>query len=381
MKYISTYLLFLSFFFTVESFAQMVQTENGLRSSYTGHSNHKIVQVEPVKGKKVKNVILMIGDGMGLTQLSTAYVANKGKLNILDNATHTGLSKTYSANKLITDSGASGTAMATGQKTNYHSIGVDTQGNALQSLTDLANNKGLSTGVVVTCGLTDATPAAFCANNIDRDREEEIALDYLHCDVDFIFGGGRTKFNQRSDKRDLMQEMQQKGYQVCYSWQETKLAQMGKVFAVIEDGQLPLADERGDLFNKAILKALENLSANKKGFFTLFEGSRIDDCGHWNKVSQLIPEINDFDQSVGEVLQWAEQDGKTLVVILADHETGALTLTDGNLSKGEVTVNFANTSHSDIMVPVYSYGPQSELFSGVMDNTDIFNKIKSILKL
>lgn len=185
MKHISKYLLFICLLFTVESFAQMVQTENGLRSSYTGNSDHKIVQVEPVKGKKVRNVILMIGDGMGLTQLSTAYIANKGKMNILDNATHTGISMTYCANKLITDSGASGTAMATGQKTNYHCIGVDTEGNALQSLTDLANDKGLSTGIVVTCGLTDATPAAFCANNIDRDREEEIALDYLNCDVDF----------------------------------------------------------------------------------------------------------------------------------------------------------------------------------------------------
>ncbi|BAX79978.1 alkaline phosphatase [Labilibaculum antarcticum] len=381
MKHISKYLLFICLFFTIESFAQSVKTENGLRSSYTGNSDYKIVQVDPGKGKKVKNVILMIADGMGLTHLSAAWVANNGKMNILDNCMHTGLSKTYCANKLITDSGAAGTAMATGHKTNYHCIGVNPEGNVLQSLTDLANNKGLSTGIVVTCGLTDATPATFCTNNIDRDREEEIALDYLSCNVDFIFGGGRNKFNMRSDNRDLMQEMKERGYQVCYSWQETQLAQEGKVFAVLEDGQLPLADERGDLFNRATQKALKNLAVNKKGFFTMFEGSRIDDCGHENDLFKLIPEIWDFDKTVGEVLKWAEKDGKTLVVILADHETGALTLTDGSLQKGEVTVNFANKGHSGIMVPVYSYGPQSNLFSGVMDNTDVFNKIKSILKL
>lgn len=351
-----------------------------IRISYKSNEVYQPVVVKPVQGVEVKNVILMIGDGMGLTHLSTAWVANKGQLNV-DNCTSVGLVRTYAYNKLITDSGASGTAMATGEKANYHSIGVDTDNNELPSITDLARNNGLSTGVVVTCGLTDATPATFCASNPDRDQEEEIALDFLNCGVDFLFGGGRSRFNERTDNRNLLQEMAEKGYQICTTWEETDAVSDGKVFAVLEDGQLPLAPERGDLFLKATEKALEMLSKNENGFFAMLEGSRIDDCGHWNDLPGLIAEINDFDKTIGQVLQWAEKDGETLVVILADHETGALTLTDGDISEGEVTVNFANKSHSGIMVPVYAYGPQAQMFTGIMENTDVFHKIKEILDL
>jgi len=102
--------------------------------------------------------------------------------------------------------------MATGQKTNYHAVGVDVNGKSLPSITDLAHEKGLSTAVVVTCGLTDATPATFCASNTDRDQLEAIAADFLTCNVDFLFGGGRKEFTQRIDGRNFLEEMQQKGY-------------------------------------------------------------------------------------------------------------------------------------------------------------------------
>lgn len=380
MKIRSQILLLVVLLLAINLFGQSESTITTTNLTYTNNLLHETIRVKPVKGKQVKNVILMIADGMGLTHFSTAWVTNNGKMNI-DNCSYTGLVKTYCADKLITDSGAAGTAMATGQKANYHSISVDLQNKPLASLTDLANEKGLSTGIVVTCGLTDATPAVFCANNPDRDMLEEIAIDFLNCDVDFLFGGGREKFNKRNDNRNLIEEMKEKKYQVCYSWEEMSKVNEGKVFAVLEDGQLPLANERGDLFQKATGKAIEILSNNRKGFFAMIEGSRIDDCGHWNDLPKLIDEINDFDKTVGQVLQWAENDGKTLVIILADHETGALTLTGGNISTNEVSVNFANKAHSGIMVPVYSYGPQSNQFTGIMDNTDIFKKIKSILKL
>lgn len=190
-------------------------------SSYTYNTPYETVKVKPVKNGKVKNVIFMVGDGMGLVQVSAAWVANRGKLN-LDNCTYTGFSRTYCANKLITDSGAGGTAFATGHKTNYHCVGVDPEGKPLTSLTELAHSKGLKTGVVVTCNLPDATPSDYCAHNADRDQEEAIAADYLNCNVDYIFGAGREKFNKRTDNRDLLAEMKQKGYQVCTSWDETK---------------------------------------------------------------------------------------------------------------------------------------------------------------
>lgn len=360
--------------------ARLPGKEDAVKLRYTSDAPYATVKVNPVETGSVRNVILMIGDGMGLVQTSAAWVANRGSLN-LDNFQHTGLARTHAANKLITDSGAAGTAMATGQKTNYHSVGVDVNGNPLPSLTDLAMAKGLSTAVVVTCGLTDATPAAFCANNPDRDSEEDIALDYLTCGVDFIFGGGRKQFNQRKDKRDLLAEMQQAGYQVVTTWEQTAALQSGKVFAVLEDGQLPLYPARGELFQNAAMHAVNMLASNKNGFFAVLEGSRIDDCGHWHDLPKLINEITDFDLTIGRVLQWAENDGHTLVIVLADHETGGLTLLDGDIHTGYVKGHFSTGGHSGILVPVYTYGPGAEHFTGVYENTGIFTKIVQILNL
>lgn len=379
MKNLSIVILTLLLSSTI-ALGQYEGTRQPATNSYQYDQPYEIVKVKPVKGKKVKNVILMIGDGMGLVQVSAAWVANRGKLNI-DNCTTTGFSRTWCANKLITDSGAAGTAMATGSKTNYHCISVDPEGKPLVSLTDRAHNSGLKTGIVVTCNLPDATPSVFCANNIDRDQEEAIAADYLNCNVDYIFGAGRERFSKRADKRDLLDEMKQEGYQVCTTWDETSKIEQGKVFSVLMEGQLPLAKERGDLFSKASLHAINLLSQNKKGFFAMLEGSRIDDCGHWNDMPKLIEEVLDFDRSVGEVLKWAEKDGQTLVVVLADHETGGLTLLDGDINSGIVSGNFASKGHSGIMVPVYAYGPGAEAFAGIYENTEVFQKIVKLLNL
>lgn len=373
-------LLFTVFLLGSNVYGQTDSIRNIVVSSYSYDRPYEIVKVKPVKGKRIKNVILMIGDGMGLDQVSAAWVANHGKLNI-DNCTYTGLSRTWCTNRLITDSGAAGTAMATGKKTNYHSISVDPQGYKLSSLTDIAHFNDLKTGVVVTCNLPDATPSVFCANNLDRDKEEEIASDYLDCNVDYIFGAGRERFNKRTDNRDLLIEMQERGYQVCTSWNETSQIKQGKVFSVPEEGQLPFARERGDLFTKACLHALELLDQNKKGFFAMFEGSRIDDCGHFNNLPLLIDEVLDFDRSIGEVMRWAEKDGKTLVIVLADHETGGFTLLDGDIKTGKVSGSFSTNEHSGILVPVYAYGPGSEIFTGIYENTEVFYKIVSLLKL
>ncbi len=360
--------------------AQNDENKDGDKLDFTMENPYQTVNVAQVKGKKVKNVILMIGDGMGLNQISMAWVANHGKLN-LDNFKQTGLTRTYAANKLITDSGAAGTAMATGQKTNYHAIGVDINGNPLPSLTDLAHDKGLSTAIVVTCGLTDATPATFCANNTDRDLEEEIAADFLNCNVDYLFGGGRNKFTRRKDGRNLMEEMQQKGYKSVKTWDETKKISSGKVFAVVEDGQLAKAAERGDIWQQASMQAIDLVSKNKKGFFAMLEGSRIDDYGHWHNIPDLMGEIFDFDKTIGKVIQWAEKDGQTLVIVLADHETGGLTFLDGDIQKGQVEGHYSTGGHSGIIIPVFAYGPQSEQFVGVYENTEVFSKIVKILKL
>lgn len=348
--------------------------------TYVMENPYPVEKIIPPTGTKVKNVILMIGDGMSLMHVYSAWTANRGKL-YLENCEATGLSKTYCANKLITDSGAGGTAMAIGQKTNYHSVGVDVNGNPQPSLIKLAKQKGLSAGVAVTCRLWDATPADFCCHNVDRDNEDEIIADYVNCEADYVVGGGAKKFENRKDGRNIFKELEQKGYQVARSWEECKNLKSGKIFAVTDSVDTPLPAERGDRLAQSSLKGIELLSQNPNGFFMMIEGSQLDDYGHFNDLDLLMQETHDFDRTVGKILEWAAKDGETLVVVTADHETGGLTLIDGDKDKGEIKCKFSTTGHSGVMVPVYAFGPGSELFTGIYENTDIFHKIKSLLNL
>jgi alkaline phosphatase len=348
--------------------------------TYVMPSPYDVEKIAAPKGKKIKNVILMIGDGMSLMHIYSAWTANRGKL-YLDNCQTVGLSKTYCADKLITDSGAGGTAMACGQKTNYHSVGVDTQGRPLKSLVDLAAAKGKSSGMAVTCRLWDATPADFCCHNVDREAEADITADYVNSPVDYVFGGGAKLFENRADGRNLFAELQAKGYQTPRSWNELSAIRSGKVFAVPYDVDTPLPAERGDLLARASLKGIELLNQNKNGFFMMIEGSQLDDYGHFNDLDMLMQETYDFDRTIGAIYKWAAQDGETLVVVTADHETGGLTLVDGNLQAGKIVCKFSTGGHSGVMVPVYAFGPGAEAFTGIYENTAIFDKIKKLLGL
>lgn len=348
--------------------------------TYVMENPYPVEKIVPPTGTKVKNVILMIGDGMSLMHVYSAWTANRGKL-YLENCEVTGLSKTYCANKLVTDSGAGGTAMAIGQKTNYHSVGVDVNGNPQPSLIKLAKQKGMSVGVAVTCRLWDATPADFCCHNTDRDNEDEIIADYVNCEADYVVGGGAKKFENRKDGRNIFKELEQKGYQVARSWEECKNLKSGKIFAVTDSVDTPLPAERGDRLAQSSLKGIELLNQNPNGFFMMIEGSQLDDYGHFNDLDLLMQETHDFDRTVGKILEWAAKDGETLVVVTADHETGGLTLIDGDKDKGEIKCKFSTTGHSGVMVPVYAFGPGAELFTGIYENTDIFHKIKSLLNL
>lgn len=348
--------------------------------TYVMENPYPVEKIVPPTGTKVKNVILMIGDGMSLMHVYSAWTANRGKL-YLENCEVTGLSKTYCANKLVTDSGAGGTAMAIGQKTNYHSVGVDVNGNPQPSLIKLAKQKGMSAGVAVTCRLWDATPADFCCHNTDRDNEDEIIADYVNCGADYVVGGGAKKFENRKDGRNIFKELEQKGYQVARSWEECKNLKSGKIFAVTDSVDTPLPAERGDRLAQSSLKGIELLNQNPNGFFMMIEGSQLDDYGHFNDLDLLMQETHDFDRTVGKILEWAAKDGETLVVVTADHETGGLTLIDGDKDKGEIKCKFSTTGHSGVMVPVYAFGPGAELFTGIYENTDIFHKIKSLLNL
>ena len=347
----------------------------------TPHESVEVVQ--PAKGKTPKNIIFMIGDGMGLEQVSTAWTANRGELN-MEQMPYVGLQRTYCLNWLVTDSAAAGTALASGNKTNKGMIATLPDGTELDTMMDFAKRAGKRTGVVVVCRLNDATPATFCCNNIDRDEAEEITADYLNCGVDFIAGGGmdywRTK---RTDGRDIFAEIGQKGYNTYESVEALMGAEELPVAAVVAPLELPsaLSGERGDMFRQMTAKSLEMLSKdNDEGFVLMVEGSCIDDWLHANRVDAAVEEILDFDRVVGDVLQWAEKDGETLVVVTADHATGAMTLRWGDIATGTVEVNFANEGHNGMMVPFFAYGAGAEKFDGVMENAELSQTISSFIK-
>lgn len=370
-------------FFAAAALALCVHSANAQYNmptqTFTYEHPYAVEKLQAPNGKKVKNVILMIGDGMSLMHVYTAWAANRGKL-WLENAQATGLSKTWAVKKLVTDSGSGGTSLATGVKTVYHAVGVDPEGKPLTSLVDVAKELGKDAGMAVTCRLWDATPCDFCCHNIDRDKEEELVGDYPTSDVDFVFGGGAQKFTNRKDGRDIFKELQKKGYHISRTLDDFfAYDKNSRIFAVPYDKDTPLPDERGDLLARASMKGISLMNQNKNGFFMMIEGSQLDDYGHFNQLDLLMKETLDFDQTVGEVMKWAAKDGETLVVVTADHETGGLTLVNGNKDEGRVECCFSTKDHSGAMVPVYAFGPGAENFTGIFENTDVFKKIKKLM--
>ena len=361
-----------------------VSAQSVNQQSYTFDKPYKVEKVKAPRGKKVKNVILMIGDGMSLMHIQAAWTCNRGHL-WLENAQFTGLSKTPATNRLITDSGSGGTSLATGYKTRYHAVGVDEDGNKLKSLVDYAKEAGKSAGVAVTCRLWDATPCDFLSHNIDRDNEQELIAEMANSPVDYVFGGGAKFFTNRKDGRNIFKELEKKGYKVFTSRKdlETISKEKGnsKVYCVPFEVDTPLPDERGDLLARASIAGMNLLNQNKNGFFMMVEGSQLDDYGHFNQLDMLMKETLDFDQTFGSIIKWAAEDGETLVVVTADHETGGMTVLGGDYKEGRVEVNFSTKNHSGTMVPVYAFGPGSENFSGFMDNTDICWKIKALMNM
>ena len=334
--------------------------------------------VEKIAGQakrdKPRNIILMVGDGMSLAAMYTAWAANRGHLNI-ENCPVVGLAKTYSANRLLTDSAAAGTAFATGRKTHNGRVGVDANGEPHPSILEMARRHGLSTGLIATCNVLDATPAVFVAKKGDRDQWDDIASQYVASGVDFVCGGGWENFRKGKDGRDLTKELAGRGYRLPRSVDELEKIGEGRVFALVADDNLPGAKERGDALSRAAMKAIELLGRNDRGFFLMIEGSMIDDGGHENRLDLLMDEVHDFDRTVGKVLQWAARDGGTLVVVTADHETGGWTLLGGDIASGKVKGKFATDGHSGVMVPVYAFGPKAENFTGIFENTDLFYKM------
>ena len=329
---------------------------------------------------KAKNIVLLIGDGMGLGQIS-ASLFQHGKPLQLEQFPVVGFQKTFSKDNLVTDSAASATAMATGQKTINSAIGVDENEEPLTTILEEAETNGLATGLIATSSIVHATPASFIAHQKSRILYEQIASDFLNTDIDLFIGGGKQYFSRRkTDERDLVKELKAKNY-LIYDYFYHEIQQVkpdlhkNLVYFAADNQPLPASQGREYLpyASEMALKFLKEKS--EKGFFVMIESSQIDWSGHANQGFALMSEMKDFNKAIEKVLDFAKKDKETLVIVTADHETGGFAINPGSKMK-RLEMVFTTNGHTATMVPVFAYGPQAELFGGVYDNTAIYHKMK-----
>ena len=333
---------------------------------------------------EVRNIILLIGDGMGLGQVAAYLIDQRYAPTSFDRAPYTAICKTYSANNRVTDSAASGTAMATGCKTNNGFIGMLGDSTVVKNMTELAREKGLATGLVVTSHLMDATPSAFAAHVPNRHMGREIAEMYVTSGIDVLAGGGLQYFlPQEQDPRNLIEAMQAQGYTYATTVDAFCAADKLPVIGLFADKYMPRAPKRGDYLARATSHTLELLSRQPNGFFVMIEGSQIDGACHDNNTADMLAEMADFDAAINNAFDFADTHPGTLVIVVADHETGGLTIVsnkkDFTASESGIDHKYSTTSHSGTPVVLYAYGAGASRFSGLMENTDIFRRMKELL--
>lgn len=341
------------------------------------------VQAQPID--KPKNIIMMIGDGMGIAHI-TANDHENGPMQ-LRRFKKLGLQFTSSADNFVTDSAAAGTVLATGQRINNKSIGVDINNKPLKNVFQYARESGKAVGFVVTSTVNHATPAAFSAHNENRNNYNEIAEEQVQSDIDLMIGGGLTNFipsympgSRRKDDKNLLFALRRKMPVILTIDAFRQLGAPKKLAAILSDGHLPLASKRDYTLGELTRKGIEILAQRPEGFFMMVEGSQIDLMSHKNDYKEILSETVDFDTAVKEALDFAEKDGNTLVVVTADHETGGLTLTDGSLTERKAKPSFSTEQHSASMVAVFSYGPGADFFTGMYENTHIGKTLIELVK-
>ncbi len=324
-------------------------------------------------GKKnfPKNIILLIGDGMGLTQFCAADLVNNG-LSITQ-LKYIGFQRTQAKNNFITDSGAAGSALATGEKTPNRVISTDGAGYPNASITEILLSKGKACGIVTNGSLADATPAAFYGHSDERDNTDEITAWLTRTQPNFLAGSGNSLFDNRKDGRNLKNKLKN-DYQFLDSVNQTYKKDK-KIILLDERLGKATSSENLNLLAQTSAQAINFLKQNKGGFFLMVEGAKIDYAGHANSFPSSIIETLGFDLAVKEALRFADSNGETLVIVTGDHETGGLSLIDGDKSMGRISGMYLSDDHTPVFIPVLAYGPGASEFIGVYENTEIFHKI------
>ncbi len=344
-----------------------------------GACNSSVNTVQQIKKQK-PNVIVLIGDGMGLSQISSVFYYGDKKPAMGQFKT-VGLMNTSSATHKVTDSAAGGTALSCGVKTYNGAIGLNPDTVSVKNITELLSERNYKTGIIATSSITHATPASYYAHAEYRYMEEEIAQQLVESEVDFFAGGGTKYFNHRKDSVDLILKMKEKGFIINGDVNSADIKPDQKYGFLKADKFMPeMLTGRGDFLPEFTQLALDYFSKQKNNFFLMVEGSQIDWAGHANNVDYMIAEMLDFDQTVGVALDFAKNDKNTLVIVLADHETGGFALSADAKDYNTIKPSFAAHTHSTSLIPVLAFGPGAEEFSGIYQNTEIFNKISDITK-
>lgn len=326
-----------------------------------------------------QNIILLIGDGMGLAQVSTAYYFQDEEPSF-SRFQSIGFHISSASSHKITDSAAGATAFSAGVKTYNGAIGVNPDTVPVPTILEWAAAQGKRTGLVATSSITHATPASFYAHVRSRNMAEDIATDLLNSDVDFFAGGGYEYFANRKDEQDYVAALQGKGFTMGIDSLPPRLAAGDKYgFLLADDGMPKMQEGRGAFLPKATQLALEFLDDDPDGFFLMVEGSQIDWGGHDNDGEYIVQEVQDFDRTINLALDFAKQHGNTLVIVTADHETGGLSLSSqkvfGRSDYNQISLTFSTGGHSASLIPVFAYGPGEELFQGIYQNSAIYHKM------
>jgi len=337
-----------------------------------------------------KNCILLIGDGMGLAHVCGASLAayGVGGRLAIQRMPIVAQVATYSSSSLLTDSGAAATALSTGFRTYNGAIAIDPWGQPLESFFTTAKRHGKRTGVVVTSSLTHGTPAPFVANVAWRSSEPEIAAQMIERNINVLFGAGLPYFlpeshpsgySARNDERNLLEEAIGRGYKITLDPGELPTLRGDHVLGIYGFWSLPSAETARPSLAEMTAKAIELLSQSSEGFCLLVEGSQIDWRCHAGDFEGTLWETLEFDRAVECCLKFAAENGETLVVVTADHETGGLALSGrDNIS---ISAYWASGYHTAIAVPLWACGPGCLQFSGVYENIDIPVRIASVLGL
>lgn len=335
--------------------------------------------ISNLSAQEIKNIIFLIGDGMGLASASMMQVENNYDPTIFDSADNIALQKTYSMDNRVTDSAASGTALATGYKTNNTYLGVLADGTPVESLMEVTKREGKRTGIVVTTYLQHATPAAFYAHINSRHEYLAITEQLVGSNLDIAIGGGMAFFEERY-KENVEETLKNNGFTLAKSLDEVASIEPNKrVLALLADKEI---ENRSGYLANATREALRLLD-NEEGFALMVEGSLIDGMGHANDAKAQQGEMRDFMEAIEVAVDFAKHHPDTLVVVTGDHETGGLSIVscdaDFCLSEQGVEYRWTTKGHSGTMLPIYLYGTAAENINGIMENAELGAKLKELI--